>query len=413
MPHVALVAPHFLENTNRYVKAFAELEGVKLSVISEDAEKKLPKELRERLAAHYQVKSVGEPRELAKALKALGKGVGPVDRLTGALEQLQLPMAEARELADVPGMRPEIARRFRDKDVMKEVLRSKGVPVAASALVSSPAELQQFIDKVGLPIIVKPQAGVGSRGTHRIETKEDLAALVKQGLSPSAAQPLQAEQFIRAREFTCETVTVHGKTVWRSGTRYFPTPLEVLEKPWVQYCVLLPREVEAPWTEFAAINEAALQALFGEDPRVVGTAITHMEWFLRDDGAKFVSEVGARPPGVHIMPLMSLTHEVDMIAKWAELIAFDRFTPPVRKWAAGAACFRGQGSGKRIVEVKGLKEALERAGKALVEVREPKVGQLRAAGYEGEGWALVKSDTTEGAKQALLALVENVQVRYG
>lgn len=413
MPHVALVAPHFLENTNRYVKAFADLEGVKLSVISEDAEKKLPKELRERIAAHYQVKSVGEPRELAKALGALKKGVGPVDRLTGALEQLQLPMAEARALADVPGMRPEIARRFRDKDVMKEVLRSKGVPVAASALVSSTAELQQFIDQVGLPIIVKPQAGVGSRGTHRIETKEDLAALVKQGLSPSAAQPLQAEQFIRAREFTCETVTVHGKTVWRSGTRYFPTPLEVLENPWVQYCVLLPREVESPWTDFAAINEAALQALFGDDPRVTGTAITHMEWFLREDGAKFVSEVGARPPGVHIMPLMSLTHEVDMIAKWAELIAFDRFTPPVRKWAAGAACFRGQGSGKRIVEVKGLKEALARAGKALVEVREPKVGQLRAAGYEGEGWALVKSDTTEGAKQALLALIENVQVRYG
>ncbi len=251
------------------------------------------------------------------------------------------------------------------------------------------------------------------RGTHRIETKDDLEALLKQGLSPSASSPLQAEQFIRAREFTCETVTVHGKTVWRSGTRYFPTPLEVLEKPWVQYCVLLPREVEAPWTDFAAINEAALQALFGDDPRVTGTAITHMEWFLREDGAKFVSEVGARPPGVHIMPLMSLTHEVDMIAKWAELIAFDRFTPPVRKWAAGAACFRGQGKGKRIVEVKGLKEALERAGKALVEVREPKVGMMRASGYEGEGWALVKSDTTEGAKQALLALIENVQVRYG
>ena len=42
MPHIALVAPHFLENTNRYVKAFAELDGVKLSVISEDAERKLP-----------------------------------------------------------------------------------------------------------------------------------------------------------------------------------------------------------------------------------------------------------------------------------------------------------------------------------------------------------------------------------
>jgi phosphoribosylaminoimidazole carboxylase (NCAIR synthetase) len=412
MPHIALVAPHFLENTNRYVKAFAELDGVKLSVISEDAERKLPKELRAHVAGHYQVKSVGEATELAKAIKGLARGVGPVDRLTGALEQLQLPMAEARALTGVPGMRPDIARRFRDKDVMKEVLRAKGVPVAASALVSSARELSAFVDRVGLPIIVKPQAGVGSRGTHRIETKEDLSTLLSLG-PPTAKQPLQAEQFIRAREFTCETVSVHGKTVWRSGTRYFPTPLEVLETPWVQYCVVLPREVEPPWTDFAKVNEAALQALFGDDPRVTGTAITHMEWFLRDDGKTFVSEVGARPPGVHIMPLMSMTHEVDMISKWAELIAFDRFTPPTRKWAAGAACFRGQGTGKRVVQVTGVQKAKELVGKALVEFRPPKVGQPRAPGYEGEGWALVKSATTEGVKQALLALIENVQVRYG
>ncbi len=413
MPHIALVAPHFLENTNRYVKAFVDLEGVKLSVISEDAAKSLPPELRARVAGHYQVASVGDSGELAKALKALQKSVGPVDRLTGALEQLQLPMAEARALADVPGMRPDIARRFRDKDVMKKVLRARGVPVAASVLVSSAAELKAFIDRVGLPIIVKPQAGVGSRGTHRIESREDLAALLKQGLSPTAANPLQAEQFIRAREFTCETVTVHGKTVWRSGTRYFPTPLEVLENPWVQYCVMLPREEQAPWTDFAGINEAALQALFGDDPRVVGTAITHMEWFLREDNAMFVNEVGARPPGVHIMPLMSIANEVDMISKWAELISFDRFTPLTRKWAGGAACFRGQGTGQRIIEVKGLEKAMEIVGKSLVDLRAPKVGQPRAPGYEGEGWALVKHAETEGVKQALLALIENVQVRYG
>ena len=91
MPHIALVAPHFLENTNRYVKAFSDLEGVKLSVISEDPEKKLPQELRARVAGHYQVDSVGDSAALARALKGLARGLGPVDRLTGALEQLQLP----------------------------------------------------------------------------------------------------------------------------------------------------------------------------------------------------------------------------------------------------------------------------------------------------------------------------------
>jgi hypothetical protein len=138
-----------------------------------------------------------------------------------------------------------------------------------------------------------------------------------------------------------------------------------------------------------------------------------MEWFLADDGAMLVNEVGARPPGVQIMPLMGLTHGVDMISRWAELIAFDRFTPPVRTCAAGAAFFRGQGSGDRVVAVEGLERAVALAGDALVELQSPKVGQPRGPGYEGEGWALVKHPTTEGVKQALLALIQTVQVRYG
>ncbi len=414
MPHIALVAPHFLENTNRYIAGFAHLPGVKLSLISADAEAQLPPSLRKLIAGHYQVRDVGDAAQLGGAAKVLSRHIGRVDRLTGALEQLQMPIAEARALAGVPGMKPHLARRFRDKDVMKEVLRGHGVPVAASALVTSEKELHDFVGRVGLPIIIKPQAGVGSRGTHRIESEEDLKALSKVGLTPTKDSPLQAEQFIRAREFTCEAVTIHGNPVWRSGTRYFPSPLEVLETPWVQYCVLMPREVEAPWTEFAPINTDALKALFGGETTEAATALTHMEWFLRDDGKMFVSEVGARPPGVQIMALNSLVHEADFIGKWAKLVSFDTWEDPgPRKWAAGAAFLRGQGTGNRIVSVQGVEAAREQAGDALVEMKPPKPGQPRLGGYEGEGIALVKAKTTEGAKQALLAVIQNVQVRYG
>lgn len=412
MPHVVFIAPHFLDNTNRYFSAFAALPGVKLSVISADPARAIPRGLRDRVAAHYGVTDVGDSAQLAVACKAIAGAHGPIDRLTGALEQLQLPMAQARALAGIEGMRPEIARNFRDKDRMKEVLRAAGVPVAASALVRSDGELRAFIGSVGFPIIVKPQAGLGSRGTHRLESEQDLAALAAAGLSPSARAPLQAEQFVRAREHTCETVSIHGKPVWQSGTRYFPTPLEALETPWMQYCVLLPREPAPDWTRFAPTNHAALEALFGPDPRVTGTALTHMEWFLLEDGKVLVSEVGARPPGVQIMPLMSLAHEADLVARWAELIAFDRFTPLERKWAAGAAFLRGHGPGERVASVTGVEEAVAAAGPALVELRTPKVGMARNSGYEGEGWATVKHATTEGVKQALLALIEKIQVKY-
>jgi len=414
MPHVVFIAPRFLENTNRYVAAFAALDGVTLSVVSEDPEARIPAALRPRIAAHYGVRHALGAADLTAAVRAIGKRVGRVDRITGALEQLQMPLAEVRDALGIEGMSAAVARNFRDKDRMKEVLRARGVPVARSALVASMAGIRGFIDATGYPVIVKPQAGLGTKATYRIESDGDLAALAAKA-PPTAAEPLQCEEFVRAREHTCETVTVRGRAVWRSGTRYFPTPLEAVENPWIQYCVLLPREEDDPtFRAFDPVNSAALDALFGPEANTAaGTCLTHMEWFLREDGSALVNEVGARPPGVQIMPLMSLAHEADLFARWAELIAFDRFAPLTRKWACGAAFLRGHGGGARVVAVEGVEAAVEAAGDALVELRAPKVGMARSTGYEGEGVAIVRSRTTEAAKRALLAIIDRVKVSYG
>jgi hypothetical protein len=411
MPHVVFIAPRFLENTNRYVRAFAALDGVTLSLVSADPEEAIPAPLRARVAGHYRVTDCLDGAQLTQAVRAIARSVGPVDRLAGVLEQLQMAMAEVRDALGIEGLNSAVARNFRDKDRMKDVLRAAGVPVARSALARSPTEVRAFVDRVGFPVIVKPQAGLGSRATHRVEGEPDLAALPP----PSPEQPLQVEEFVRAREHTCETVTVRGVPVWRSGTRYFPSPLEVLETSWIQYAVLLPREEDDPtWTRFHPINAQALAALFGDQASTAaGTALTHMEWFLREDGTSLVNEVGARPPGVHIMPLMGLAHETDLFDDWARLMALDTFTPKPRRFAAGSAFFRGHGRGSRIVAVDGIERAVEECGDALVELRAPRIGQPRADGYEGEGWAIVKHESTEGLKRALRALIENIQVRYG
>jgi len=415
MAHVVFVAPHFLQNTNRYVAAFSALPDVTLSVISEDPEAAIPAPLRPRIAGHYQVKQSFDGAELTAAARALTRRVGRIDRLAGALEELQVPMATVRDALDIEGIRGPVAQSFRDKDRMKDVLRAHRVPVARSGLAHSPAALRKFIDEVGFPVIVKPQAGLGARSTYRVASEAELAALEQRGTVPTAQTPLQIEEFVRARERTCETVTIKGQVVWRSGTHYLPSPLEVLETPWKQYCVLLAREEDdEELARFHPVNESALAALFGSSAgTAAGTALTHMEWFVRDDGSSLVNEVGARPPGVQIMPLMSIAHETDFWSEWATLIALDRFVPRPRRWAAGAAFLRGQGTGSRVVSVTGVEAAIEEAGEALVELRTPKVGQPRAPGYEGEGWATVRHATTAGATRALRTMIERVQVRYG
>ncbi len=83
MPHVVFIAPRFLENTNRYVRAFAALDGVTLSLVSADPEEAIPAPLRARVAGHYRVTDCLDGAQLTQAVRALARSVGPGERRAG------------------------------------------------------------------------------------------------------------------------------------------------------------------------------------------------------------------------------------------------------------------------------------------------------------------------------------------
>ena len=407
LSHVLYVAPFFSANILQCLEALCSLPGVRVGVIAHEPADRLPERYRRAVDGHYQISDCLDADQLTTAARAFQREWGRIDRLLGFLEQMQVPLAVARDRVGIPGMGQAVARNFREKNRMKQVLRAAGLPVAPQALLGSAADARRFIAEVGYPIVVKPPAGLGSQATMRVTDDESLeAALATLFVTPS--NPAQAEAFVRGEEHTFETVTIHGNPVWHSSSYYLPGPLEVLENPWMQYCVLLPREqLQQHAAAFRRINVAALDALGIE------TGLSHMEWFLQSNGSLVISEVGARPPGVHLMPMMGMAHEVDMWAKWVELMVFDRFDIPERRWACGAAFFRGQGRGQFVTAVEGLDAAQEQAGKWVVESKLPRVGQARGPGYEGEGYALVKAPTTAQAIEALRGLVTNVRVVMG
>ncbi len=406
MKSVVFVAPMFRESTMKFARAFVRLPGVQVGIISQEPLDACDNETRRLLAAHYQIRDTMDPQELVRGCRGIAPMLdGRIDRLNGHLEQLQEPLGEARDALGIEGMGAAASKNFRDKARMKEVLRRSGVPVARHKLLQSDRDLWAFVAEVGYPVIVKPQAGLGSKATFRVADARELEEALKQ-IKPRPDAPWQAEEFVTGAENTCETVSIRGEAVWRSGTHYIPGPLEVLEKPWLQYCVFLPREPNDPdFTSFHPINTASLKALG------MGTGMSHMEWFRRKDGAAIVSEVGARPPGAGIMPLMSEAHQCDMWAKWAELMTFDTWTPPVRRFATGVAFFRGQGNG-RVSKIRGLEEAQREVGEHVVDRVLPKVGQPKSESYEGEGWAMVRHPDDKVVLNALKRMIELVKIEY-
>jgi biotin carboxylase len=303
-------------------------------------------------------------------------------------------------------MSAEAARNFRDKSRMKNVLRGHGVPCARHGLAHTEEEAWGFLREVGFPVVLKPPAGAGAQGTFRVDDEGAFGEALRIS-APTHDQPVLIEEFITGEEHSLETISVGGRAVWHSLTHYYPTPLEVIRNPWIQWCLLLPREIDGP--QYDDIREAGARAL---EALGMDTGLSHMEWFRRADGSVAISEVGARPPGAQITTLVSRAHDIDFLGAWARVMVYGEFDPPERRYAAGAAFLRGQGSG-RVVAIHGLEQAGREVGGLVTDVKLPEVGQTPTGSYEGEGYVLLRHPETAVVKDALLRLISTIRVELG
>ena len=409
MTVVLFAAPYFSENARHFLGTLTGIGGVQVGLVSQEPLEQLPEALRGRVAAHWRVDDALDAGQLAHAGGELSARLGPIHRFLGAIEQIQEALAEARVRLGVPGMQPEQARNFRDKSRMKALLRQAGLPCARHRLVRGEPEARDFAREVGYPIVVKPPAGAASQDTFRADDEPALRAALRACAGGAggagAGGDVLLEEFVTGDEHSFDAFVLGGRVVFSSVTRYSPTPLEVMRTPWIQWNVLLPREVRA--AEYDDIRAAGAEAL-----RVLGleTGMCHLEWFRRRDGTIAISEVAARPPGAQITTLVSRAFEFDAVDAWARLMIFERFDGPTEpRYAAGAAYLRGQGTG-RVRAVHGLGVVERELGALITDARIPQPGQERAKSYEGEGFLIVRHPETAVVEAALRRIVSTVRV---
>ena len=287
---------------------------------------------------------------------------------------------------------------------MKEYFRKAGVPCARHCSATSEKEAWKFVESNGFPVCVKPVDGAATLSTFRVEDAKSFAEVLRSS-GVSKEHPLQIEEWITGQEHSFETVSIKGKPIWHSLTHYLPTPLECMRNPWIQYRVVLPREIDSPtYDPIREVGRKALKSLGMQ------TGLSHMEWFRRADGTIAIGEVAARPPGVQIMPLINRAHDIDFFTAWGRLMIFEEFTPPPeRKYAAGCAFLRGLGEG-RVRRVHGLDRVLHELGDMVTDMKYPQPGQGKGLSYEGEGWVIVRHPETQKVVEATEFIVSNVRV---
>jgi formate-dependent phosphoribosylglycinamide formyltransferase (GAR transformylase) len=401
--NVVFVAPFPTETTMRFVRAVANLEDVRLLGVCHASPRGKGARAFDDVV---RVSDALSGKDIIDAIDLLQRRHGKVERIVGILEMIMVQLAQARAHFGVKGTGPDVAELFRDKALMKAKLASAGLPVAKSRLVRSTSEAESFANDVGFPVVLKPPAGMGAKATYRIDSHDSLRGALH-GMGVSDSNPVLAEEFLRGREFSFETITLGGKPRTYSISHYLPTCLEVLENDWIQWVCLLPREIEGPEYDGArAIGKAGIEALGLDD------GATHMEWFQRPDGSLAIGEIAQRPPGANITPMIGHVHGIDPHRAWARAVVDGVLDAPWERKAAAASVFlRGMGRG-RVTSVTGLHECHEAVGRHVVEADIPTVGSPKKDGYEGDGYIVVRHESTEVVREMVKTILATVKVHY-
>jgi len=403
MRNVVFAVPFPLQTTLRFVRAAAALDDVRLLGIVQE------KPHGADAAPFADIVDVAnglETRQILEAARLLESRHGKIHRLIGILEPLQTQLALVRQEMGIPGTDPETAELFRNKARMKDELRRHGLPCARHALIHSWDEADAFANEVGFPIVVKPPAGMAAKGTSRIDSRDAFRSAL-QSLHAGPGNPALAEEFLRGREHSFDTIVVGGEVRFHSISRYYPAPLEVVETPWIQWVIVLPRVIDG--SEFDDIRAVGVRAV-----KTLGleTGFTHMEWFRRDDGSLAIGEIAARPPGAHIVLANGYAHDADFYHAWARAVVDDAFDGPYeRKYSVGVAYLRGAGAG-RVSKVTGVEAAQERVGRFVVDAQLPTIGAPRSDSYEGDGYVICRDPDVEVVKAVMKTIIETIRIEY-
>ncbi|MER7753308.1 ATP-grasp domain-containing protein [Kitasatospora sp. NPDC097643] len=233
----------------------------------------------------------------------------PIERIFPLFEGDVLPASRARRDHGIPGLTPDQALNFRDKNVMHRRAEELGVRVARSCRPDTLGAVEEFAGQVGYPVVIKPYAGWACGSTYRVDGPAELAEVWAE--MGDDRHEYRVEEFIRGTEFHVDSLLRDGEVVFEQLSQYTYSVLEYRDEPGGTISRkhhLSPQEQR--------ILELSADVLRGFG---MSTGVAHAEYFLLDDGEVVFGEAGARAGGGSIVPAVQAGRGINLAGEWARL----------------------------------------------------------------------------------------------
>ncbi len=262
-----------------------------------------------------------------------------IDRVVGLDEFDVLTAARAREHLQLGGMTSSHALRFRDKLSMRNIASEAGIPCPEFTGVFNQRAIENYLDRVPAPWILKPRYEVSAFGIRKCETKEQVWQVLNDldNRHNFRDHPSQfvLEKFIRGNVFHVDSIVEKGKVLAAGVSKYGTPPFSVTHYGGVFTTSIVPyRSQERKGLE--SLNKKLLEG-FKYD-----RGVSHAEFLQSDDDGRFyLLEVACRVGGAYIANVLEHACNFNLWREWAKLeTATDEnpyHLPKLRKDFAGVA----------------------------------------------------------------------------
>jgi len=175
---------------------------------------------------------------------------------------------------------PDTLKIIQDKLLQKQFLQNNGIPVAEFAIIGNKEELDQMIDKMGLPLLLKMRKDAyDGRGNYKINSKSD----IDDALDLFSGKSLMVEKFIK---FEKEVSVIAARNT-KGEIATYPVVENIHENNILKMTIAPGRVSENVKKQAERIAEKTMEVLHG-------AGVFGIEMFVTSDDEILINEIAPR-----------------------------------------------------------------------------------------------------------------------
>lgn len=298
MKNFLLISPNFPTNYDKFAFYLKEA-GFNVLAIGDTPYDLITNKLRSSVSDYFYLNNLSNYEDKYRAVAFLIYKHGKIDFLESNNEHWLEDDARLREEFNINGVKPEELCKYKHKSLMKKYYNDGNVKTSPYLLIDTSVTFKD-VSKLGLPLFIKPNIGVGAIDTHKVSNIADYCDFLKEA-DPNLTYI--AEPYIDGDLFSFDALVDKNGQVIFYAQNVFPVSNYLISKGLVDDYYYVDTNVDEKLKEVGIATTKAFS---------IRGRFVHLEYFkLKQDtaygkkGDYIGLEVNARPAGGFIPEMIS------------------------------------------------------------------------------------------------------------